>query len=77
MPPCNPLLYGWKLNVSWGEYVLVCLFLALVIRVAHSYVRALAIIRGDDPDAKDRNKPKDLPVFSVSYRFFVPRKAIE
>ncbi len=60
MPPCNPLLYGWKLNVPWSEYVLVCLLLALVIRVAHSYVRALAIIRGDYPGAKSQNTPKDL-----------------
>jgi len=60
MPPCNPLLYGWKLNVSWCEYVLLCLLLALVIRVAHSFVRALAIIRSDYPGAKPQNTPTDL-----------------
>ncbi len=60
MPPCNPLLYGWKLNVSWWEYVLLCLLLALVIRVTHSFVRALAIVREDYPDAAPENKPKDL-----------------
>lgn len=59
MPPCNPLLYGWELNVSRLEYVLLCLLLALVIRVAHSLVRALAIVKGDYPGSKVQNIPKD------------------
>jgi hypothetical protein len=60
MPHCNPLLYGWKLNISWLGYLSLCLLGALVIRVAHSFVRALAIIRGDYPDATTENKPKNF-----------------
>lgn len=58
--PCNPLLYGWKLNISWWKYLLFCLLLALIIRLAHSFVRALAIVKGDYPDAKTSNIPEDL-----------------
>ena len=60
MPPCNPLLYGRKLNISWWGYLSLCVLLALAVRVAHSFIRALAIVRADYPGANAKNKPEDL-----------------
>jgi hypothetical protein len=60
MPHCNPLLYGWKFNVPWQEYIFLCLCLSILFRIAHSFVRALAIKRGDFPDAKGWNIPSSL-----------------
>jgi len=60
MSPCNQLLYGWKLDMPLFEYLSLCLLLALTIRIAHSSVRALAIVRGDYPGSKSQNVPKDF-----------------
>lgn len=57
---CNPILYGWQLSIPWSVYLLeYCLPIALVIRIAHSWMRALAVRRGDFPGADERNTIRD------------------
>ena len=54
--PCNTLLYGWRLSISWPLYLLgCCLPIALLLRIAHSWLRALAVRRGDFPGANREN----------------------
>jgi hypothetical protein len=54
--PCNPLLHGWHLAISWTTYLfLFCLPLVVVLRALHSLFRALAVQKGDFPYRKDRD----------------------
>lgn len=59
--PCNPLFYGWVLTVSWHNYLLFCLTLAIVLRILHSFLRALAVQRGDFPEANSQNTIREFP----------------
>ena len=54
--PCNPLLSGWRLSISWWSYLIdYCLPIAITLRIAHSWLRALAVRRCDFPGADRTN----------------------
>ena len=52
---CNPYFDGWKLAIPWTKYIfLYCVPAALLLRLAHGFLRARAVQKGDFPHEKER-----------------------
>jgi len=52
-PSTDPLLAGWHLSLGVPCYLILCAFLALLLRIVVCVFRAWAIQRGDFPDSEN------------------------